>query len=338
MIPRDHPSRREGGFTLIELIVVSALIVVMAGAVTVMANRGTEAQQFVRSNSKMTNKVRSIIDKVRDDVASSVRLLYNDAEGQSYLSWLDFAGKPAISSTRLPNVKPNGFGKEAADETYTGNCIAFVKQERTDKFNVADVFSPPKVVRTDIYRVYVYYLTQVATTGSSVKKSDLDLVRWRSVSLIDWKQQEHLTAEERIRLLTHLYLGTNSDEPERPFPPARIMWETGKNFGNACRIVNSDGTWTWPPSGFRLPGGKQLKKSSLLQLAAVGVARNNIGTEKGIARFTQIGPNWPNGFEVQISGPASARQVLMHFTLIGNRGRKMTNVIDLLAVAETRDL
>lgn len=331
-------THRQSGFTLIELIIVSSLIVIMAGAVTVMANRGTEAQQFVRTNTKMSNKVRGIVDKIRDDVASSVRLLYDDSEGKSYLKWLDLGHKDPIGTTRLPVVKSAGFGKDATSESFTGNCIAFVKQERTDKFDVSSPFDEEKIVRTDIYRIYVYYLHKIDKGGMQAKESDLDLVRWRSVPLIDWKQQESLTNAARERLLQHLYLGSNPWEPERPYPPAKIIWETGKEFTDAFRLVDQDGDWEWPPSGFKLPAGKQKKKASLLQLAKLGVARNKVGVEKGIARFTHIAPNWPNGFEVQIAGPASARQVLMHFTLVGNRGKKMNSVVDLLAIAETRDL
>ena len=334
----SRPASRQSGFTLIELVVVTALLVIMAGVVTSMAHRGSEAQEFVRRNTKTTNKTQAIVSKIRDDVASSVRLLFDDAEGASYLAGCDLTKFPPIASTRLPKIKTSGgFGKDSAGNEYTGNCIAFVKQERTDIFDVSDTFTAPKLHRTDIYRIYLYYLHRRAMT--MVKDdSDLDLIRWRSVAIVDYKQCEMLAPDELQRLLVHLYEGTNPDEPERPFPSARLLWKQGDVFPTAVRLIESDGTTSTPPAGFLMPAGKQRTMPSMLQAVGLGVAQNKAGVTKGISRFAMIGVDWPNGFEVQVIGPASARQVLMHFTLLGNRGAKINNWVDLMAVAETRDL
>lgn len=337
-----HRTRRsdgdEGGFTLIELVVVSVLLIVMAGAVTSMAHRGSEAQDFVRRNTKVTNKTQTIVSRIRDDIASSIRLLYNDTEGSSYLNGCDFGTVPAISTSTLPTIKPTGgFGKDTVGNEFTGNCIAFVKQERTDVFDVSDYYDPAKIVRVDIYRLYVYYLHKQSGV-SNAHDSDLDLVRWRSVALIDSKQCEALTSAEKQRLYVHLYNGTNPKEPSLTFPVARLLWEQGETFTNAFRIIEQDGSTSSPPAGFKLPEGKQRWNRSLLQRASLGVARNLIGAGKGIARFALMKKDFPHGFETQVIGPASARQVLLHFTLVGNRGQKLRSVIDLMSVAETRDL
>ena len=110
---REAGSKGEEGFTLLEVVVVMVVLVGMILIVSELFLRSNEAQEMAKRLSMTTEVNRGLLQDIRTDVSTSVRLFENDGVGNAYLGMLDFTGvKPAINST-LPTIDTAGnFRKE----------------------------------------------------------------------------------------------------------------------------------------------------------------------------------------------------------------------------------
>ena len=79
----------------------------------------------------------------------------------------------------------------------------------------------------------------------------------------------------------------------------------------------------------------------LLGFRKMAIAGNAAGPDRGVAAFALVdtgGDGFPHGFETQIIGPAGARQVLVHVTVVSQGAARLRAWLDLTNVSETRDL
>ena len=75
---RELPSQelhRHGGMTLIELIIVSALLFILSAAVASMTMRGQDAQRYAERSLQLNGLSHDLIEMVRKDVSGSTRFL-----------------------------------------------------------------------------------------------------------------------------------------------------------------------------------------------------------------------------------------------------------------------
>ena len=331
---------KEQGFTLVEVAVVAVLILVLGIAMTSMAHRGREAQDFVQRSSRVNESAQAILGEMRRRVSSSMRLFYQDVEGQAYFAGLDTSPMPPIAKTKLPGVRRDGsFAKETSSDLRTGNALLLARHERTTNYEVDTSGTRHRV---DVYRLHAIYLVARPNFDPDQSVDGLELAHWISEPLVDWGQVEQLAdpAKEQT-LLQQLYTGVNPDEPTRPWPPARVLWRPGTDFSLAFAQIQSDGTRQPVPAGWRVPMSPERSKRDRLATVGLSVAGNAAGSARGVARFGIIDPadgGFPHGFETQVIGPASARQVLVHLTLVNAPRRTQRAWHDLVGVAETRDL
>ena len=331
---------KQQGFTLVEVAVVAVLILILGMAMTTMAHRGHEAQDFVQRSSRVNESAQAILGEMRRRVSSSMRLFYEDVEGQAYFSGLDTSPLPPIAKTKLPAVRRDAsFAKELSSDPRTGNALLLARHERTSNY-VVDALGTKH--RVDVYRLHALYLVAMPNFDPQNSVDGLELAHWVSEPLVDWGQVEQLgDATKEQLLLQQLYSGANPDEPSRPWAPARTLWRPGSEFSQAFASVQNDGTRLPIPPGWRVP--MSAKRSVRGRLGSVGlsVAANAAGSARGLGRFGIVDTTdsgFPHGFETQVIGPASARQVLVHLTLVNSPNRKQRSWFDLVGVAETRDL
>ncbi len=330
------------GFSLVELIVVLALIGTLVAAIVSLALRSQQAETFAERNAAATLVAQGVLDQIRRDVGSSTRLFQDDAEGNAYLAGMNLMGVSLIAG-RLPKIVSDGiFEKETATELKTGNILFFVKQERTDRF---DRSGAGDFVRTDVYRFILYSLRLVGGKDPSKDLNSFDLVRWVSPPLADLSQIESIAdPAEQENVCAHLYAGTNPDEPAFPFQPIRYAWKPGEDFTLAFEKIEVDGKRNPVPSGFQVPMDAKKSTLKLLSSQNLSIAANISGASRGIGAFGIVDPSgngFPHGFEVQVVGPASARQVLAHLVLVNNvraNDNSKRVWINVQTVMETRDL
>ena len=335
-------SRKHWGFSLVELIVVLALIGALVASIVSLALRSQNAQTYAERNAAATLVAQGVLDQIRRDVGSSTRLFQNDSEGLSYLAGMDLTGLDMIAG-RLPKIVSDGiFEKETSTDPKTGNILFFVRQDRTDRF---DRSGGGDYVRIDVYRFILYGLRLLPGKDPSKDLDAFDLVRWVSPPVGDRSQIESIAdPTEQERVCAHLYAGTNPDEPSLPFAQMRYLWRPGGSFPAAFEEILVDGKRNPVPSGFQLPRDAAKSSPNLLNSRKLAISANPGGASKGIGAFGILdtsGDGFPHGFETQIVGPASARQVLAHFVFVNTVRAKDNSKrvwINFQTVVETRDL
>jgi prepilin-type N-terminal cleavage/methylation domain-containing protein len=337
---RGRASNR--GFSLVELIVVLALIGALVASIVSLALRSQRAQTFAEKNAAATLVAQATLDQIRRDVGSSTRLFQNDSEGNSYLAGMDLTGSGVIIG-KLPKIVSDGiFEKEVSTDLKTGNVLFFVRQERTDRF---DRSGSGDFVRTDIYRFILYALRLIPGKDPNRDLDAFDLVRWVSPPVADLSQIESITDPlEQETVCAHLFAGTNPEEPTFPFQQIRYLWKPGADFSIAFESLQFDGKRNPVASGFQVPRDPQRTDLNLLSTRSLAISTNLGGAPRGIGAFGILDPSgdgFPHGFEVQVVGPASARQVLAHLVFVNNvraQDNSKRVWINFQTVVETRDL
>ena len=71
---------RQGGFTVVELVVVAALLGLLVSALATLSSSGGDAQQYANRLNRATELTQDLIDQVRGEMVSAVRLFGDDDE------------------------------------------------------------------------------------------------------------------------------------------------------------------------------------------------------------------------------------------------------------------
>ncbi len=336
-----HRTRRESrGFSLVEVIIVSVLIFMMAGAVASLTIRGQEAQAYVEKSVKLNGMTQDVIEMIRKDVSGSTRFFVNNAEGTTYLTAMDRSAVTPLGG-RLPILDSSGiFEKDVVGGEKTGNILFFAMLDRADTCDVGTL--SPELLRTDIFRFVCYYLRSIPGMDPKQDPDSLDLVKWVSQPMADWTQIEAVSdPTKRQKLLLHLYAGENIQSSDFPYPPVRFLWRQGDPVGSAFAKIASDGSIQAQGAGFVFPIDLNRSKEQLMTSSNFAIVSNVAEARRGLARFGVVdtsGAGFPHGFEVQAIGPASARQILVHLTTVSRGILKHRTWVDLHGVSETRDL
>ena len=339
----ESPStHRERGAFEVEFIIVAALIMVMVGAVGSMVLAARRAQRFVDLNSSVTTTTQDVMEYMRGELGSATHLFEWDIWGFNYLTNLDIGSKPLLSGRRLPWIDVGGvFNNDAVLGVYkTGNTLLYSIQDRTDSFDVA----PGETVRTNIYRIVCWYLTKIPGKNHIVDNDAFDLVHWVSEPLADWDSVDKVTdPAKKLALVNHLYNGTNPSEPAYPYPVTRLLWKHGQDdWTTAFNLIQSDGSTVAPPAGWKIPANLDSSQlDGLLGYKRMAIASNSAGSARGVHRYASwydAADGYPHGLEVQIIGPASARQVLLHLTICSQNDGAEQAFMDLQGIVDTRDL
>jgi type II secretory pathway pseudopilin PulG len=331
----------ERGVSLVEVIIVTALMFAIAGVVSQLTLRTHQAQRYAEKSVQLTGLTQELIELVRKDVSGSTRFFVGDAEGISYWGELDLSMAPPYT-WQLPVLDTDGiFEKDSLGNVKTGNALFFALLERSDTFDAGDL--TPHVVRIDIFRFVAYYLRRTDGGDPKGSSSGLDLVKWVSQPVADLAQVEEVTDPDELkRLFLHFYAGSNPLEPEFPYPPVRYLWKQSEPIATAFKEILYDGSLNdLDPASWNIPIDPSRSTLGLLEAKGYGIASNQAGEPRGIAAFglrddSSLG--FPHGFETQIVGPASARQILLHLTTVSTRSPETRCWGNITGIAETRDL
>lgn len=336
---------RPAGFTLVEAVVSSTLLALLVLALSSLASSGSDAQQYAQRLNRATEVAQEIVDQMRTELVSSVRIFGNDAEGNANVALVDLVGAPApLAGSRLPtlatseSVRADTLGAEI-----TGNSLLFARLAWNDRFQCTS----GNEYLVDVYRWYYYYLTPEEGGPAPGRPIGLNLVRIVSEPLIDAASIDRIDDPDDLKeMLLHLAEGT-ADASGVEHDPCVIVWQRGAlpSVAGTFRMIDADdGSLSDTPIGSRPDPWNVLRSESLvtglLSYRHHSVATNHAPANFGVARYglrSTAGAGFPHGFEVQAVGPSSARQVLLHLVVSSTNRRGQWAWSELQVSADTRD-
>ncbi|MBX3462017.1 MAG: hypothetical protein KF830_02515 [Planctomycetes bacterium] len=335
-----------GGFTLVELLVASTLLIGMVLAVTQLSLSGADAQEYAARLNRVTELNQDVVDRMRLELVSSVRQFGNDPEGNGNLAVLDLAGvPPPLAGSRLPSISPGEvIRRDTAAMQITGNSLFFTKLAWTDRF----VCSSGNDYLVDVYRWIYYYLTPADGGPTAGRPTGLNLVRIMSEPLADAASVDRITdADDQVEVLQHLQAATPDADGVR-HDPCDVVWRRGGDpteVGTFRQIDPSSGKLEDDPISGRPDPWRILRADGsgrgLLSYRHHSVATIHAPANYGVGRYgiaTLLGSGFPHGFEVQVVGPSSARSILLHLVVVSTNRRGRPAWSDMQVVVDGRDL
>jgi prepilin-type N-terminal cleavage/methylation domain-containing protein len=343
--PRSYPA---AGFTLLEMLIAAALLGIMVMAVSTLSVSGMQAQEYARRLTRATEITQDVVDGMRIELTSSVRLFGNDTEGNANLAVLDLVGAPArLAGSRLPTPDANGsVRQDTVASQITGNSLLFARLAWNDRF-VGPATGREYMI--DVYRWVYYYLTPEDGGPQAGRSIGLNLVRVVGEPLADASAIDAIAnAVDRAALLQHLRAGSPDALGVR-HSPCQVVWRRGglPAVAGTLREINpADGSLsntplvaTGRPSPWRVLR-TEVAPRGLLSYRHHSVATVHAPINQRVSRFgvrSTTGTGFPHGFEVQTVGPSSARQVLLHLAIASTNRSGHTAFADVQMMVDARD-
>lgn len=319
---------RQNGYTLLEVMISSVILVSMVLVVTSLSKTGSDAERYAARLTRATELCQEVVDDVRRGLSSSVRVFHSDTVGTAYAGILELsAGAPRITS-RLAALRPSGiFEREPTGQTWSGNQLLFARHAWTDTY----LATSGRSFSLDVYRVHCYYLRQDGdglVNGSAV---GLNMARFVSEPMADGKQVDAISdptdKRDVLQLLAAGRTTTNLVlQPNPVHAPIAVVWRMGENPATVGTLRQIDPTFSLvnnplPPrnSAWRLQRDTRYSSDGLFYYRHHSVATNWSPPAYGVGQFSQIvatAPGFPHGFELQLIGPAAARQVLIRLCVV----------------------
>ncbi|MGC6488623.1 MAG: type IV pilus modification PilV family protein [Planctomycetota bacterium] len=342
------PGRRAAaaGYSLIELVISSALLAMMIFAVSTLSLSGSQAQEYSRRLTRVTEITQEVVDDMRLELVSSVRLFSDDVEGNGNLELLDLDGAPPpLASSRLPTVSAGEtIRTDTSGAEMTGNSLFFTKLVWSDRY----ICESGAEHLVDVYRWVYYYLTVEGQGPQPEHPIGLNIVRVESEPLIDGASVDRITdADDRAEVLLHL-LNATPDATGAQHAPAEVVWIRGglpTVSGTLRQVDPLDGSLTATPLLPRPNPWRVLRADpitrGLLSYRHHSIATNFAQPSFGVATFglrSSVDEGFPHGLEVQVVGPSSARQVHLHMVVSSTQRTGRFAWADLQLTVDARDL
>jgi len=334
------------GYSMIELVIASTLLAMMIGTVASLSLSGGQAQEYARRLNRVTEITQELIDDMRLELVSSVRVFSNDAEGLANLALLDLSGAPTpLSGLLLPTVSANDtIRTDTTGNEITGNTMFFAKLAWSDRY----VCASTNEYLVDVNRWVYYYLTAEDGGPDPSHPIGLNIVRFVSEPIVDAASIDRITDPlDQAELLLHL-LNASPDADGVTHDPAEVVWVRGglpSVTGTLRHIDSSDGSMSDSPLSPRPSPWNVLRQpgnvTGLLSYRHHSIASIYSQGSFGVSRYgirTVTGDGFPHGFEVQVVGPSSARQILIHMVNSSTQRSGRFAWSDMQVSVDARDL
>jgi prepilin-type N-terminal cleavage/methylation domain-containing protein len=337
-------SAAQRGFTLVELMVGSTVLVVMISIVMRIILSGSETQRHAERVTRATELAQEIVDDLRRELGASIRIFQDDAIGASYLSMLDLTGVKPVLSRRLPTIDATGiFERDLPGSEKTGNSMLFARHA----WSTTKTVSSGNAFRVDVHRLVHYYLAPDGGGPQPGSAGGVNLCKWVSEPLVDGEQIDRIVdPTDRTELLQHLRNQT-ADDAGVTHARVEVAWSKGLDPATvgALRHIQTDGSLNDAPQAPRTSPWRFLRTPRLsvdgsLQYRHFSVASNYGRSTLGVGRFAlvNLGAQFPHGCEFQVLGPASARQVLVNLILVSDHNAGQNASARLQVIVAARDI
>jgi type II secretory pathway pseudopilin PulG len=338
---RSADRRAQEGFSLIELVIVASLLAMLFHMIAIMVDSGSNSTTYAKRLNRVTELSNELMDGMQRDLRSAVRMFGNDATGLAYRSRLEAwtSAAPLGTSTLATLRVADTFRKDTAGTEKTGNELLFARVAWSDAFTC----SGGATYRVDVYRIVRYFLKVEATGPRRGTPFGLDLCKWVSEPMADGRHIDAIAdSVDRTEVLLHLVMGT-ADAAGATHPKIEVAWKLDDDpaLTGTLRHIQTDGSLSDTPTLPRTSPWRILRdpirgNAGALSYRWHSVASNYSRVSQGISRFgilNNAGAGFPHGFEVQMIGLSTARQVLLHLTLvsINNKGQRAYHDIQTIS-------
>jgi len=308
--------------TIVELTLTTTILITLIWLMATLSMTSVKSEEYAKRISKDTEAVDEVLNSMKRSLESSVFILQLNAKGLDYASRLARLTTEKLIGVSFPVVDQNGiFEKEAVARSKSGNALVFAEHHRTDEFSCKS----GKVYRIPVYRFHAYYIIE-PKKGSQVEAAGaFNFSMWISEPLADGLRIDRIAdAVDKVEVLQHLG-NASPDINGNRHKKARLVWKVGgdpRQTGVFRYIDPLMAPSLFDFSGFsaiQIQPDPQSSRMDLLNFRGLGIASNNSAPRARIAAFSQIDPKgdgFPHGFEVQITGPASAREILLRMVIV----------------------
>ncbi|MEZ5989408.1 MAG: hypothetical protein R3F30_09850 [Planctomycetota bacterium] len=333
---------RESGLTIVELSLTTTILITLIWLMTTLSMTAVRSEDYAKRISKATEACDDILNTMKRSLESSVFIVQLNALGLSYAGLLQNLVTERIIGVHFPTVDENGiFEKEAAPHTKTGNSLVFAEHYRTDRFTC----SSGNTYRIPIYRFQAWYLVEAKPKSPIKDYGGFNLSMWISEPMADGIRLDKIAdPNDLLEVVQHLGDAT-PDAEGVTHKPVRLVWKIGGDpaVTGTFRYIDS----AVLPCLFDFASVAAIKinhdptssQLDLLNFRGLGISPNSAPPQAGIAAFSQIdtsGDGFPHGFEIQITGPASSREVLLRLSIVDYAPGKELLFYRLHVVATTR--
>lgn len=332
--------RSRGRKKLIEMTLTSAVLVTLVAVVVQLALRSSYTSTYNASLDRAGTINQEILQRLRSDLVSSVKLFQNDPMGRAYLGVLDMSDATRAIVSVLPTINPSGlFSPESATAKFTGNTVLFAKYAWTDEYECR---SGNRYI-LEVYRLVRNYLAEAGGGPGSTSRDGLNFCRWVSEPMVDGNQIDQIAvATDRAEILEHL-LNATPDVNGGTHARVELVWRPGGHpaLPGTLRQIGVGGFLSNSPLPLRNPDWKILRdpgqsSNGMLDDRQFCVASNRAHSYLGVGSYSA--PNTGNGFEVQIIGRSGARRILVQLVVVSTHRRGLPAFSSLRMVASTREI
>jgi prepilin-type N-terminal cleavage/methylation domain-containing protein len=332
---RARPTRRgQAGFTLIEVSVSLALLVIMAIIVERTLDSTNKAERYLSAVRKVTERGHKLTYEVRELVTASRRLFFNNDEGKAYLGVLDLSATPVRAGARMPLVDELGrLGPDAEGDPRTGNILFFVGE--TDATPAIADPDGPVIRYVDTYR-FICCFPQVSNrrvvVPDAAAANAVDLVVWQSLEFPSYKQLMAIAdPTERTNVVADLVQRFGVTMAWDSTAPAVSAFYGLSGTGTIAALANPAPLIEEDPE--QSQGGRLVYANVQLSMTDPDDAHRR-------AVFTSDPPSqWaPDGFEVKVVGSSGSRKVWMHLVVEVQADRGRVAVQPCTIITSVRDL
>ena len=337
--------REEQGFTLLEMTVTFVLLTGMIITMVQIVKASADAQRQFTIQGRAIEITQDILDQMRMELLSSVKVFENDGTGPAYRALLDMSqATPSIQDYLPTATQHTSFGLETATSARTGNSLMFARHAWTDEYTCLSGIT----YRTDVHRMVRYYLAEEDGGPSPDHAIGLNLCHWVSEPMADGDQIDDITDPvDQQEVLLHMRTGTPADSGVS-HSPLEVVWILGADPANAdtLRHLNLGGNIADTPFTPRGPSwsllqDQELTSPGLLFYRHFSVASNYSHEGMGVGRYsvsTLAQDGYPHGFEVQLIGPTTSRLVLLQLCVVSTNRQGLSVFSNLRNTVQARDI
>ncbi|HET9870606.1 MAG TPA: type II secretion system protein, partial [bacterium] len=359
------------GWTLIELMIVTALIGIITPAMTYLFMRMSQGMAADEMRLQLQKMNTNTTLRIRDRLLANKHLYQNDAFGPSFVAQLKFGATapPTLAGSLLPVIQTNtslapGYGAATA----VGNSLLLAVNDDTATMSGTIYYAPltvqgtnitwstpvipaptpqptavPATITIDVYRFYYYYLT--ATNPRPIPNvNTYRLVEWQSVPFADFHEISAIPDPALMKQVVSWIASANSVTTGSA--AITLGYDPSASaVTNAFFRLTSGGVTaaiTSPSQQILQAGWTYMTHASSGILSSgfgYGIAPNSPPWDyvPTVPQYGTASGNFPSGFEVAVDGPEEGRQVLMRILAVGKGGSPLAIYNDMTTVNPVRD-